>query len=147
MFKVVEPGKDHEALDQMVDHATDCLRKLEIPYRIKLLCAADTGFHSSKTFDVEAWAPGCQEWLEVSSCSTVKDFQARRAGLRYRAEPKGRPDFPYELNGSGLGIPRTMISIMETYQQADGSIEVPAVLRPYMGGLERIAAKGELAGV
>jgi seryl-tRNA synthetase len=140
MFKVVEAGQDEAALAQMVEHAGDCLQRLGLAYRVKLLCAADLGFQSAKTYDLEAWAPGCQEWLEVSSCSTVKDFQARRAGLRYRREPGARPEFPHELNGSGLGVPRTMIALMETYQQADGSIVVPDVLRPYMGGLEVIAA-------
>ena len=139
MFKIVEPGQDEAALQQMVEHAGDCLARLGLAYRIKLLCTADLGFQSAKTYDLEAWAPGCQEWLEVSSCSTVKDFQARRAGLRYRREAGGRPEFPYELNGSGLGVPRTMIALMESYQQADGSIVVPDVLRPYMGGLDRIA--------
>jgi seryl-tRNA synthetase len=138
MFKIVEPGQDEAALEQMVEHAADCLRRLGLAYRVKLLCTADLGFQSAKTFDLETWAPGCQEWLEVSSCSTVKDFQARRAGLRYRREPGGRPEFPHELNGSGLGVPRTMIGLMETYQQADGSIVVPDALRPYMGGLEVI---------
>jgi seryl-tRNA synthetase len=141
MFKIVEPGQDDAALDQMVEHACDCLRRLGLAYRIKLLCTADIGFQSAKTFDVETWAPGCQEWLEVSSCSTVKDFQARRANLRYRREAGARPELPFELNGSGLGIPRTMIAILETYQQTDGTIEVPEVLRPYMGGLERIAPR------
>jgi seryl-tRNA synthetase len=139
MFKIVEPGQDEAALEQMVEHAGDCLRRLGLAYRVKLLCTADLGFQSAKTYDLEAWAPGCQEWLEVSSCSTVKDFQARRAGLRYRREPGGRPEFPHELNGSGLGVPRTMIALMESYQQSDGSIVVPEVLRPYMGGLDRIA--------
>jgi seryl-tRNA synthetase len=140
MFKIVEPGQDEAALDEMVEHAGDCLRRLGLAYRVKLLCAADLGFQSAKTYDLEVWAPGCQEWLEVSSCSTVKDFQARRAGLRYRREPGARPDFPHELNGSGLGVPRTMIALMETYQQPDGSIVVPDALRPYTGGLDLIAA-------
>jgi seryl-tRNA synthetase len=140
MFKIVEPGQDEAALEQMVEHAGDCLRRLGLAYRVKLLCAADLGFQSAKTYDLEAWAPGCQEWLEVSSCSTVKEFQARRAGLRYRREAGGRPEFPYELNGSGLGIPRTMIALMETYQRSDGAIVVPDALRPYLGGLDLIAA-------
>jgi seryl-tRNA synthetase len=140
MFKIVEPGQDDVALEQMVDQAGDCLRRLGLAYRVKLLCTADLSFQSAKTYDLEAWAPGCQEWLEVSSCSTVREFQARRAGLRFRREAGGRPEFPHELNGSGLGIPRTMIALMETYQQPDGSIVVPDVLRPYMGDLDLITA-------
>jgi seryl-tRNA synthetase len=143
MFKIVEPGQDEAALDEMVEHAGDCLRRLGLAYRVKLLCTADLGFQSAKTYDLDAWAPGCQEWLEVSSCSTVKEFQARRAGLRYRREAGGRPEFPHELNGSGLGVPRTMIALMETYQQGDGSIVVPDVLRQYMGGLEVITATAD----
>jgi seryl-tRNA synthetase len=91
-----------------------------------------------KTFDLEVWSPGCAEWLEVSSCSTAGDYQARRANLRYRAEAGGRPVFPHTLNGSGLALPRVMIAIMETYQQPDGSIRVPEVLKPWMGGIEMI---------
>ena len=96
-------------------------------------------FNARRTFDVEVWAPGCGEWLEVSSVSKVGDFQARRAGIRYRDEA-GKIQFPHTLNGSGLGMPRTMIAVMENYQQADGSILVPEVLRPWMGGITRIAA-------
>lgn len=138
MFRIVEPGQDDAALEQMLDHACDCLRRLDLPHRVKLQCTGSLGFGSAKTFDVEAWAPGCGEWLEVSSCSTVKDFQARRASLRFRREAGGRPELPHELNGSGLGIPRTMIALLETYQQADGSVVVPSVLRSYVGGMDRI---------
>jgi seryl-tRNA synthetase len=142
LFQIVEPGADLDALDEMVDQATKLLRRLELPYRVKALCTADISFQSAKTFDLEVWSPGVGEWLEVSSCSTVRDFQARRANLRFRREPGGRPDFPYELNASGLALPRLMISILENYQREDGSITVPEVLRPYMGGLTTIQPIG-----
>jgi seryl-tRNA synthetase len=106
--------------------------------RTKLLCTGDTGFASTRTYDIELWSPGQQEWLEVSSCSNVEAFQARRANIRYRPEPGAKPEFIHTLNGSGLGVPRTMIAIMENYQQEDGSIVVPEVLRPYMRGIEVI---------
>jgi seryl-tRNA synthetase len=100
-----------------------------------LLCTGDIGAAAAKTYDLELWAPGQEEWLEVSSCSNVEAFQARRANLRYRPEPQARPEYLHTLNGSGLGVPRTLIAIMENYQQADGSIQVPEVLQPYMGGI------------
>ena len=134
MFQIVEPGRDLAALDEMVDQATTLLRQLELPYRVKALCTADISFQSAKTFDLEVWSPGVEEWLEVSSCSTVRDFQARRANLRFRRESGSRPEFPYELNASGLALPRLMISVIENYQQPDGTIAVPDVLRAYMGG-------------
>jgi seryl-tRNA synthetase len=142
MFQIVEPGTDLAALDEMVDQATKLLRRLELPYRVKALCTADIAFQSAKTFDLEVWSPGVGEWLEVSSCSTVRDFQARRANLRFRREPGGRPEFPYELNASGLALPRLMISILENCQRADGSIAVPEVIRPYMGGRATIEPTG-----
>jgi seryl-tRNA synthetase len=138
LFQIVEPGADLAALDEMVEQATVLLRRLDLPYRVKALCAADIAFQSAKTFDLEVWSPGVGEWLEVSSCSTVRDFQARRANLRFRREPGGRPEFPYELNASGLALPRLMIALLENFQQPDGSIAVPDVLRPYMGGLSAI---------
>ena len=138
MFQIVEPGNDLAALDEMIEQATVFLLPLELPYRVKALCTGNLGFHSAKTFDVDIWSPGVQEWLEVSSCSTVKEFQSRRSNLRFRREAGGRPEFPYMLNASGLALPRLMIAIMENYQQPDGSIAVPEALRGYMGGLERI---------
>jgi seryl-tRNA synthetase len=102
------------------------------------MCTGDLSFSAAAKFDVEMWAPGSQEWLEVSSCSNFKDFQARRANIRYRPEEGARPQFVHTLNGSGLALPRTVIAIMENYQQADGSIVIPEVLRPYMGGQEVI---------
>jgi len=103
------------------------------------MCTGDLGFAAAKKYDVELWAPGCGEWLEASSCSNCEGFQARRANIRYRTEPGARPEFVHTLNGSGLALPRTLIAVMENYQQADGSIVIPEVLRPYMGGIEVIS--------
>lgn len=138
MYKFTPPEESPVALEQMTAHATGLLEALELPYRVVELCTGDLGFGSAKTYDLEVWAPGQNEWLEVSSCSNVTDFQARRANVRYRPEPGAKPRFVHTLNGSGLALPRVMIAIMETYQQADGSITVPEVLRPWMGGLETI---------
>ena len=138
MYKFTPPEESPVALEQMTAHATGLLEALGLPYRVVELCTGDLGFGSAKTYDLEVWAPGQNEWLEVSSCSNVTDFQARRANVRYRPEPGAKPRFVHTLNGSGLALPRVMIAIMETYQQADGSITVPEVLRPWMGGLETI---------
>ena len=105
---------------------------LQIPYRVLEICTGDLGFQSAKTYDIEMWAPGVEEWLEVSSCSNCWDFQSRRSMIRYRPSPEGRLRYPHTLNGSGLAVPRVLISIIESYQQADGSFRVPEVLIPYM---------------
>ena len=133
MYQLVEPEHSEAALESLVEDASDLLRRLELPHRVLSLCAGDMGFQSAKTFDIEVWSPGCEEWLEVSSCSTCTDFQARRSNIRYRAEAGGRPQFPHTLNGSGLALPRVIIAVLETYQRADGVIETPEALRPYMG--------------
>lgn len=138
MYMFERPENSYAALEKLRRDAEECARKLGLPFRTKLLCTGDIGFGSAKTYDVEVWAPGQGEWLEVSSCSNVEAFQARRANLRYRPEPGARPEYLHTLNGSGLGLPRTIIAILENYQQPDGSIAVPEVLRPYMGGLEVI---------
>ncbi len=126
-------------------HAESLLQQLGLHYRILELCTGDTGFGSAKTYDLEVWSPGTNGWLEVSSCSTFGDFQARRANLRFRAPgadgKAGKPQFLHTLNGSGLALPRCLIAVLEAYQQADGSVLVPPVLRPYLGGLERIIAR------
>jgi seryl-tRNA synthetase len=119
-------------------HAETLLQQLGLHYRVLELCTGDTGFSSAHTYDLEVWSPATKSWLEVSSCSTFGDFQARRAGLRYRAEKGGKPAYLHTLNGSALALPRCLIALIETYQQADGSIVIPEVLRPYMGGLSRI---------
>ena len=126
-------------LETMRGHAEALLRGLGLRHRVLQLCTGDTGFSSACTFDLEVWSPGTQSWLEVSSCSTFTDFQSRRAGIRVRGAD-GRPQLVHTLNGSGLALPRCLIAILETYQQADGSVAVPDVLRPYMGGMDRIVA-------
>lgn len=142
MVKFVHPDRSMAELDALVDNAADICRQLELPHRIVQMCTGDLSFSAAIKFDVEVWAPGCEEWLEVSSCSNFKDFQARRADIRYRPADGGKLQFVHTLNGSGLALPRTLIAVMENYQQADGSIVVPAVLRPYMGGVERIGRRG-----
>jgi seryl-tRNA synthetase len=137
MVKFVAPETSLAELDSLVADAAAVLDKLELPYRVVEMVTGDLSFSACKKFDLEVWAPGCNEWLEVSSCSTFGDFQARRAMIRMKSG-KDKPRFLHTLNGSGLALPRTMIAILETYQNADGSIRVPAVLRPYMGGLEVI---------
>lgn len=138
MVKFVRPETSMDELTTLVDNAEDVCRGLGIPYRVVQMCAGDLSFTAAAKFDLEMWAPGCGEWLEVSSCSNFMDFQARRANIRFRPEPGARPEFVHTLNGSGLALPRVMISVIETYQQADGSIAVPEVLRPYMAGVTRI---------
>ena len=132
MYKFVEPETSENELDKLVHDAEDICQKLGLTYRVIQLCTGDLGFAAVKTFDIEMWAPGCQEWLEVSSCSNCGDFQARRANIRYRPDSEAKPRLVHTLNGSGLALPRVMISIMENYQQGDGSILVPKVLKPYM---------------
>jgi len=138
MYRFVEPHESYEALETMTRQAAGLLEALNLPYRQLELCTGDLGFGAAKSYDLEVWAPGVQEWLEVSSISNVTDFQARRANVRYRPEPGAPTEFVHTLNGSGLALPRVMIAIMETYQQPDGSLTVPEVLQPYMGGLDVI---------
>lgn len=133
MYKFCLPEASGDELGRMVSDIEATIAALELPYRVKELCTGDLGFSSAKTFDLEIWAPGVQEWLEVSSASNVRDFQARRSDIRFRRAQGSKPEFVHTLNGSGLGMPRTMIAIMENYQQGDGSIIVPRVLRPYLG--------------
>jgi len=138
LVKVVEKEKSMEELDKLVSDAEDILKRLRLPYRVVQMCAGDLSFTAMVKYDLEVWSPGCNEWLEVSSCSNFGDFQARRADIRYRPEGKGKPLFAHTLNGSALALPRTLIAIMETYQQQDGSILIPDVLKPYMRGIEVI---------
>jgi seryl-tRNA synthetase len=133
LYKFTESASSDEELKKMVGDAEEVAQRLGLPYRVKQLCTADLGFASTKSYDIEMWAPGCGEWLEVSSCSNCGDFQARRANIRYRPSPEAKPQFVHTLNGSGLALPRVVIAIMENYQQADGSIQVPEVLQPYVG--------------
>ena len=138
MYKLTTPETSYDELESMVGDAEAICQGLGIPYRLIQMCTGDLGFQAAKKYDLEVWAPGVEEWLEVSSLSNCTDFQARRADLRYRPEPGARPRFVHTLNGSGLALPRVMIAVMENYQQADGSIAVPEVLRPYMDGVEVI---------
>jgi seryl-tRNA synthetase len=138
MVKFVEPEQGEAELASLVDNAEDIARRLGIPYRVVQMCTGDLAFSAAAKYDIEMWAPGCGEWLEVSSCSLFTDFQARRANIRYRPEEGAKPRYVYTLNGSGLALPRVMIAVLETYQQPDGSVRVPDVLLPYMGGVEVI---------
>jgi seryl-tRNA synthetase len=133
LYKFVEAEKSDEELEKMVKDASEICEKLGLPYRVIQLCSGDLGFAATKSYDIEMWAPGCEEWLEVSSCSNCGDFQGRRANVRYRPQPNAKPEFVHTLNGSGLALPRVLISVLENYQQADGSVAVPEVLRPFMG--------------
>jgi len=133
LVKFVEPETSLDELQSLINDAEDVCRLLGIPHRVIQMCTGDLAFAAAVKYDVEVWSPGGQEWLEVSSCSNFMDFQARRAGIRYRPKPGARPRFAHTLNGSALALPRTLIAILENYQQADGSVVVPDVLRPYMG--------------
>ena len=136
MYQLVEPEQSAAALEQIVEHASDVARGLGLPFRILELCSGDMGFQTAKTYDVEVWSPASEEWLEVSSCSTCTDFQARRANIRFRREQQARPEFVHTLNGSGLALPRVIIALLETNQQPDGTVRLPDTLVPYMGGQE-----------
>ena len=138
MYMYAKPEESDALLEKMREDAEATCAALGFTYRVKQLCTGDLGFGSAITYDIEVWAPGCNEWLEVSSVSNVRDFQARRANIKYRPADGGKARFLHTLNGSGLGLPRTLIAVMEQYQQADGSIAVPEVLRPWMGGVDVI---------
>jgi len=132
LYKFVEPETSNEELEKLTRDAEDVCQRLGLPYRVRELCTGDLGFASTKSYDVDVWAPGCKEWLEVSSCSNCGDFQARRANVRYRPTPDARPQFVHTLNGSGLALPRIMIAVMENYQLPDGTIAVPEVLQDFV---------------
>jgi seryl-tRNA synthetase len=138
LVKFVKPEDSYDELEKLVRDAEKVLQLLELPYRVVNLCGGDLGFSSAKTYDLEVWLPSFNTYREISSCSNFEDFQARRANIRFRNEIKGKPRFVHTLNGSGLAIGRTVAAILENYQQKDGSVVVPKVLRPYMGGLEII---------
>lgn len=141
LVQIVHPEKSYEALEGLVGNAEEVLKRLDLPYRTMVLCTGDMGFSSAKTYDIEVWLPGQQAYREISSCSNFEAFQARRMQARYRNE-KGRPELAHTLNGSGLAVGRTLIAVMENYQNADGSITVPEALRPYMGGRSVIGGAG-----
>jgi seryl-tRNA synthetase len=138
MVKLTEPEDSYDELEKMVQNAEAVLKKLELPYRVVELCTGDMGFGAAKTYDLEVWLPGQNTYREISSCSNCEEFQARRANIRYRKEKKGRPLFVHTLNGSGLAVGRTLVAVLENYQQEDGSVIIPDSLRAYMGGLDRI---------
>lgn len=143
LVKFTRPEDSAAELEKLLGNAEEVLRRLELPYRVVDLCTGDLGFSAMRTYDIEVWLPGQETYREISSCSTFGDFQARRANIRFRREAGAKPEFVHTLNGSGLAVGRTLVAVLENYQQADGSVTVPAALRPYMGGLERIAATGD----
>ncbi|MBE6098949.1 MAG: serine--tRNA ligase [Anaerovibrio sp.] len=143
LIKFCKPEDSWDELEKMTDDAEDVLRVLELPYHVVLLCTGDMGFTSAKTYDIEVWMPGQNCYREISSCSNCLDFQARRANIKFRRDPKSKPEFVHTLNGSGLAVGRTFAAILENYQNEDGSIRVPKALVPYMGGVE-IIKKDEL---
>ena len=135
------PDESYDVLEQLTGHAEEVLKRLGLPYRTMLLCTGDMGFASAKTYDIEVWLPSQKTYREISSCSNTEAFQARRANIKFRPQGTGKAEFLHTLNGSGLAVGRTLIAILENYQEKDGSIVVPEALRPYMGGLERITAR------
>jgi len=138
LVKFTRPEESDAELAKLLDNAEEVLRRLQLPYRVVDLCSGDIGFSAARTFDIEVWLPGQNTYREISSCSNFRDFQARRAAIRYRPEDGGKPAYVHTLNGSGLAVGRTLLAVLENYQQADGSVTVPEALRPYMGGLETI---------
>jgi len=140
LVTVTTPATSYEALESMVRNAEEVLKRLELPYRVVLLCTSDMGFAAAKTYDIEVWLPSQGKYREISSCSNCEAFQARRADIRYRPAGGGKAELCHTLNGSGLAVGRTLIAILENYQEADGSVVIPTALRPYLGGLDRITA-------
>ena len=138
LVKVVRPDTSYEELETLTRQAETILQRLELHYRVVTLCTGDIGFSAAKTYDLEVWLPGQDRYREISSCSNFDAFQARRAGIRYRPEGGGKPEFVHTLNGSGLAVGRTLIALLEQHQQADGTIAIPQALHPYMGGMERL---------
>src|SRR3990172_5761752 len=136
MVKFVEPDKSYDELEKLTANAEDVLQRLNLPYRVVMMCTADLGFTADKKYDPEVWCPGLDRFVEISSCSNFEDFQARRANIRYRPAPGAPPQFVHTINGSGLAVGRTVAAILENYQQKDGTVVVPEVIRPYMGGVE-----------
>lgn len=141
LVHIAHPQKSYEALEQLVSHAEKILQKLELPYRVMTLCSGDMGFSAAKTYDIEVWLPAQNAYREISSCSNCEAFQARRMQARFRNE-KGKPELLHTLNGSGLAVGRTLVAILENYQNADGSVTIPSVLQSYMSGLDRLAIEG-----
>ena len=139
LVKFTTPEKSYEELETLLADAEEVLQKLDLQYRVVVLCTGDVGFSSAKTYDIEVWLPGQNLYREISSCSNFEDFQARRAGIRFRRSEKSKPELVHTINGSGLAVGRTLLAILESYQQEDGTVVIPEVLRPYMGGIEKIS--------
>ncbi len=144
MVKIVHPDASVDEHTRLISEAEDVLLGLELPYRLLQICTGDLSFTAANKVDLEVWSPGVEEWLEVSSCSNFLEFQARRANIKFRPEGGGKTQFVHTLNGSGLALPRIMIAIMENYQLADGTFEVPKVIQPYMGGQTVIGKQGPI---
>ncbi|MBU1965401.1 MAG: serine--tRNA ligase, partial [Proteobacteria bacterium] len=142
LVKFSKPESSYEEMEKLTLNAEEVLKRLKIPYRVVSLCMADLGFSSAKTYDIEAWLPGQDAYREISSCSNFEEFQARRASIRFRRDESGKVEFVHTLNGSGLAVGRTLVAVLENYQQADGSVVIPEALRPHMGGVDRIPAAG-----
>jgi len=141
MVQIVEPSRSWDALEAMLGHAQAILEKLELPYRVVNLCGGDLGFSAAKTYDIEVWLPGQQQYREISSVSNMTDYQARRMMARWRNPETTKPELVHTLNGSGLAVGRTLVAVLENYQNADGSVRIPKVLQAYMGGLELLSAQ------
>jgi len=139
MVKLTTPEQSYDELEKLVANAEEVLKRLGLPFRTVVLCTGDVGFASAKTYDIEVWLPSQKTYREISSCSNTEAFQARRANIKFRSGGSGKAELVHTLNGSGLAVGRTLIAVLENYQQADGSIIIPEALRPYMGGLERIS--------
>jgi len=140
MVQLVRPEDSQAALEELTGHAEAILQQLQLPYRVVDLCSGDIGFSAARTYDLEVWLPGQQKYREISSCSNFEAFQARRMQARWRNPETGKPELLNSVNGSGLAVGRTLVAVMENYQQADGSIGIPGVLQGYMGGMEKISA-------
>jgi seryl-tRNA synthetase len=138
LVKFVRPEDSETELEKLLADAEGILQALKLPYRVVDLCTGDIGFSAARTFDIEVWLPAQQAYREISSCSNFRDFQARRASIRFRREAGSKPEFVHTINGSGLAVGRTVVAVLENYQQEDGSVVIPEVLRPYMGGIEKI---------
>jgi seryl-tRNA synthetase len=139
LVQIIHPARSYEGLEELTGHAETILKRLELPYRVVTLCTGDMGFSSAKTYDIEVWLPSQNTYREISSCSNFEAFQARRMQARYRPE-NGKPELVHTLNGSALAVGRTLVAILENYQQADGSVTVPVALRDYIGGSERLTS-------
>lgn len=142
LVQIVRPADSYAALEELTGHAEKVLQRLELPYRVVALCAGDLGFSSAKTYDLEVWLPGQQKYREISSCSNFEDFQARRLQARWRNPASGKPELAHTLNGSGLAVGRTLVAVMENYQDERGRIRVPEALKPYLGGLDYLVPDG-----